>query len=230
MVAGLKVIYCHGFASGPLSSKGRAVRDHLARRGIAVDLLDLRVPSPERLRLSRMIEVVRGALRGEERALAIGSSLGGLAVARAAERDPRVAAAVLLAPAFQLVERWRARMGEDEWARWQRDGTYPYADFAVPGGMLHLDFGFIDDAAEVDGGWPGLAVPTTIVHGERDDTVEPALSRAFAASRPHVRLVEVDDDHQLLGSLDAICAEIDRRLAELGWPPSPDRDDPHDRP
>src|SRR3954467_8931117 len=39
----MKILYCHGFASGPLSSKGRAVRDHLATRGVPVDLLDLRV-------------------------------------------------------------------------------------------------------------------------------------------------------------------------------------------
>jgi pimeloyl-ACP methyl ester carboxylesterase len=208
----VKVVYAHGFASGPLSSKGRAVRDHLARRGAAVELLDLRVPAPERLRLSAMIDVVRASLDGADRALAIGSSLGGLAVARAAERDARIAAAVLLAPAFRLVERWRARLGEAEWARWRRDGTYAYEDHAEPGRLLHIDFAMMEDAAQVDVGWPDLRVPTTIVHGRRDETVDPALSREFAASRPNVRLVEVDDDHQLLASIDVLCAEIDRAL------------------
>lgn len=213
---GVKVVYCHGFASGPMSSKGRAVRDHLAARGVPVDLLDLRVPSASGMRLSRMIEVVRAAIDGHERALVIGSSLGGLTAARAAERDDRIAGAVLLAPAFRLVERWRARMGEAEWARWEREGTYPYEDYALPGGTLHVDFGFMRDAAEVDVGWPDVRVPTAIVHGVRDDTVDIGASRAFAASRPNVRLVEVDDGHQLLGSLDVVVAEIDGALARLG--------------
>lgn len=213
MTAAVQIVYGHGFASGPGSSKGRAVRDHLARRGLEVQLLDLRVPAADRLRLSSMIEVVREAVAADGRpALVIGSSLGGLTAARAAERDPRIAAVVLLAPAFDLVRRWRERMGEEEWARWQGDGVYPYDDHTTPGSVLEVDFGFIEDAERVDVGWPEPRVPTTIVHGLRDATVDPATSRAFAAAHPAVRLVEVDDDHQLLGSLDLICAEIDRAL------------------
>lgn len=207
----MQVLYCHGFASGPLSSKGRAVREHLSRRGVDVELLDLRVPSRERLRLSRMIETLQAAVR--DRAVAIGSSLGGLTVARAAERDPRIAAAVLLAPAFRLVERWRGRMGEEEWARWQREGVYAYDDHTTPGGVLQVDFGFMEDAALVDVGWPDLRIPTTVIQGSRDDTVDPELAREFASGRENVRLVEVDDGHQLLDSLDVIHAEIGRVLA-----------------
>lgn len=210
----LKIIYAHGFASGPLSKKGVAVREHLAKRGLTVELLDLRVPSPSGLRLSRMIDVVRDAIGGAARALAIGSSLGGLAVAYAAERDPRIAATVLLAPAFRVAERWRRRMGEDDWAKWQRDGVFVYEDHATAG-TLDVDFGFMEDAAEVDRSWPDLRVPTTIIHGKNDATVEPELSRTFAATRPNVRLLEVDDDHQLLRSLDVIRAEIDRAIAIL---------------
>lgn len=216
MTGAVQIVYGHGFASGPRSSKGRAVAAHLARRGLEVQLLDLRVPGPGRLRLSSMIEVVREAVAADGRpALVIGSSLGGLTAARAAERDPRIAAAVLLAPAFDLVRRWRARMGEEEWSRWQRDGVYSYDDYTTPGGVLEVDFGFIEDAERVDVGWPDPRAPTTIVHGLRDDTVDPATSRGFAAAHPAVRLVEVDDDHQLLGSLDVICAEIDRALEAI---------------
>lgn len=211
-MAGTRVLYCHGFASGPASSKGRAVREHLGRRGIAVELLDLRVPSRERLRLSHMIDVVRSAADGPGPVVAVGSSLGGLTVARAAEKEPRIAATVLLAPAFRLVERWRRRMGEEAWARWQREDTWSYEDHAAPGATFELDFGFMTDAARVDVGWPDVRVPTTIVQGSRDDTVDPELARAFAAGRDQVRLIEVDDDHQLLGSLDRIHAEIERVL------------------
>jgi uncharacterized protein len=211
---GVKVLYCHGFASGPLSSKGRAVREHLGRRGIEVELLDLRVPSREELRLSRMIEVVQAAI--DDQAVAIGASLGALTVARAAERDARIVAAVLLAPAFRLVERWRGRMGEEEWGRWQREGTYAYDDHTTPGSVLQIDFGFMEDLGLVDVGWPELRIPTTIVQGSRDDLVDPELVREFAAGRENVRLVEVDDGHQLLESLDVIHAEIEKVLTASG--------------
>ena len=209
-----KILYAHGFASGPLSKKGVAVREHLARRGLSVELLDLRVPSPTGLRLSRMIEVVLGAIGDADRVLAVGSSLGGLTVAHAAERDPRIAAVLLLAPAFRVAERWRKRMGEDEWAKWERDRVFTYEDHAT-GGTLDVDFGFIEDAGAIDTGWPDVRVPTTIIHGTNDETVDPELSRTYAASRPNVRLLEVEDDHQLLRSLDVICAEIDRAIASL---------------
>src|SRR4051794_36524174 len=99
--AGPRFLYLHGFASGPHSTKGLAVAAHYQRRGLAVERLDLRVPSFEHLRLSAMIETVRGAIGGErERAVLFGSSLGGLTACRVAERDPRVCALVLMAPAF----------------------------------------------------------------------------------------------------------------------------------
>ena len=201
-----RILYAHGFASGPLSKKGVAVRDHLAKRGLGVELLDLRVPSPTGLRLSRMIEVVREAIGDADRVLAIGSSLGGLTVAHAAT--------VLLAPAFRVAERWRARMGEVDWAKWERDRTFVYEDHAT-GGTLDVDFGFIEDAAQIDRGWPEVRVPTTIIHGRNDQTIDPELSRTYAVARPNVRLLEVEDDHQLLRSIDVICAEIDRAIASL---------------
>ena len=209
----MRILYAHGFASGPLSKKGVAVRDHLAARGLPVELLDLRVPTPTGLRLSSMIEVVRAA--AGERTLAIGSSLGGLAVAHTAVIDPRIVATILLAPALRLAERWRRRMGEADFARWEREGTFRYDDHTTPGGKLDVDFGFIQDAARVDVSWPEVSVPTTIIHGTRDQTVDPELSRTYAETRHNVRLVEVEDDHQLLRSLDVICSELDRSLTDL---------------
>jgi pimeloyl-ACP methyl ester carboxylesterase len=216
--------------SHPASSKGRALDAHLAGRGFRLERLDLRVPSANELRLSAMVDVVRGAIGEAPRALAIGSSLGGITVARAAERDARIVGCVLLAPAFRLVSRWRARMGEADWARWQRDGVFPYEDYAT-GGKLEVGFGLITDAARLDGDdapeddasraghgprWPDLRVPTVIIHGSRDDTVDPELSRTYARTRPNVRLIEVDDGHQLGDSMAIIEREVDAMIARLG--------------
>src|SRR4051794_39234161 len=113
-----RFLYLHGFASGPRSKKGMAFAEHYAQRGVELDRLDLRVPSLAHLRLSAMLDTVAAAIGGpEDRAIAIGSSLGGLTAARVAERDPRVEALVLLAPAFQLIARWRQLPGFDDWQR-----------------------------------------------------------------------------------------------------------------
>src|SRR5690242_261840 len=101
-------LYLHGFASGPDSHKGVALSRHYEARGVTLTRLNLRVPSLENLQLSAMVQVARDAIGGpRDRAVLFGSSLGGLTAALAAQEDPRVFALVLLAPAFDLVERWK---------------------------------------------------------------------------------------------------------------------------
>lgn len=213
---GPRWLYLHGFASGPESAKGVALAGHYAARGVQLTRLDLRVPSFEHLRLSTILETVRAAVGGErDRAVLFGSSLGGLAAARVAELDPRVCALVLLAPAFRLVEQLRRRLGEVEWRRWEETGWLATQDHArrVP---ARVDFGFARDALTVDpveGALPDVRVPTLVVHGRRDDTCDVALSRAWAEGRRHVRLVEVDDGHELVDSLPRIQEEADAFLA-----------------
>lgn len=196
----MKYLYLHGFASGPDSNKGVA----FAARWPSIERLDLRVPSLEHLRLSAMIDVVQGAIG--DGAVLIGSSLGGLCAARVAERDPRVTALVLLAPAFQLAERWRAQPGFDAW---RTTGWREVTDYTT-GGTARVDFGFVEDVARIDVGWPDVRVPTLILHGQGDDVVPIEHSRRFAAGRANVRLVELDDGHQLVRSLPALLAETGR--------------------
>jgi len=211
-----RFLYLHGFASGPRSAKGVAFADHFAQRGAAVQRLDLRVPSLEHLRLSTMIDIVRAAIGGpRERAVLIGSSLGGLCAARVAEDDPRVGGLVLLAPAFRMIERWRGRLGDDGWTRWRDSGWLDIEDHTT-GAPARVDFGFAEDAATVDaagGGWPDVRVPTLILHGVRDDVVDVELSRQVARGRRHVRLVELDDGHDLVASLPRLLSEADTFLA-----------------
>jgi pimeloyl-ACP methyl ester carboxylesterase len=218
MIAGPRWLYLHGFASGPASAKGVWLAEHFAKMGVTVERLDLRRPSMEHLRLSAMIAHVREAIGGpDDRAVILGSSLGGLTAARVAEEDARVCSLVLLAPAFRMEERWRDRLGPDEWEAWRTTGFYETKDHAL-GGMAKVDFGFAEDVARVDargGGWPDVRVPTLVVHGKRDDVVRIAGSREWAAGKRHVRLVEVDDGHELVGSLALIAQEAGHHLASF---------------
>lgn len=207
-----RFLYLHGFASGPSSKKGTAFDRHLTARGVALDRLDLRVPAFPNLRLSAMLDVVRTAIGGaSDRAVVIGSSLGGLTASRQAERDPRIAALVLLAPAFQLATRWRTQLGEAAWNAWKASDALEITD-RTTGQPAHVPFGFIEDVMSIDVDYPDIRVPTLIVHGVRDDVVPVEHSRKFAAGKRHVRLVEVDDDHELITSLPRIFEEADRFL------------------
>lgn len=204
----LRFLYAHGFASGPQSTKGVAFAEHFARQGVTVDRLNLRVPSFEHLRLSAMIETARAAIGGpDDRAVMVGSSLGGLTTARLAEHDPRVIAVMLLAPAFQLIPRWKQQLGP-AWDEWKRTGWRDVRDYTSDA-PSRIDFGFTEDVAAVDRGFPELTIPTLICHGIHDDAVPVDHSRRFAAGRDNVRLIELDDGHELAASLPRLLAEAD---------------------
>jgi alpha-beta hydrolase superfamily lysophospholipase len=215
VVVGPRFLYLHGFASGPQSTKGVRLAERFAARGVTLERLDLRVPSLERLRLSAMMQVVERALGGpRDRVVVFGSSLGGLTACRVAEADPRVAAVVLLAPAFRLAERWRKNLGEAGWQRWQSSGWLDIHDYAADA-PARIDFEFVRELGALDSagdGWPEVRVPALIVHGRADETVDIQLSRDFARERRWVRLVEVDDGHELTASLDRIYAEAEAFL------------------
>ena len=205
-------MYLHGFASGPRSHKGVELSERFAARGVSMERLDLRVPSLERLSFAAMKDVVVRALGSErDRAVVFGSSLGGLTAARVAEADARVCALVLLAPAFRLAERWRARMSADEWRAWQSAGWLDIHDYAADR-PARVHFDFIRELDALDAGWPDVRVPTLIVHGTHDDTVDPQLSRDFARGKSWVQLVEVDDGHELTQSLPRIGDEAEAFL------------------
>jgi pimeloyl-ACP methyl ester carboxylesterase len=214
-VNGPRWLYLHGFASGPRSTKGIKLSEHFAGRGVSMQRLDLRVPSLEKLSFCAMRRVLTDALGGApDRAVVFGSSLGGLTAARVAENDARICALVLLAPAFRIAERWRTRMSDAEWKAWETSGFLAIHDYAEDRpARVHYDF--IRELQTLDaagGGWPDVRVPTLIVQGKNDDTVDPQLSRDFARGKSWVRLVEVDDGHELTHSLRRIASEAEAFL------------------
>jgi alpha-beta hydrolase superfamily lysophospholipase len=210
----MKILYLHGFASGPQSKKGVELDAYFTARGHQVERLNLRVPSFEHLRLSAMIDTVRDAIeRAGAPVVLIGSSLGALTAARVAERDPRVAACVLFAPAFQLVARWQEQLGA-EWDVWRERGTREVTDYTT-GGMSTVDFGFVEDVARIDVGYPDVRVPVLVMHGIADEVVPIERARTFAAGRPNVRLVELGDGHELIASIPKLLAQSEAFLADL---------------
>jgi pimeloyl-ACP methyl ester carboxylesterase len=201
------LLYLHGFASGPSSHKARVLSERFAALGKPLHVPDL-TPGPdgfERSSPSSMLAIAEAALGGAEAPHAIiGSSLGGYLAALAASRAPSVERLVLLAPAFRLFERWRARLGPADIEAWRAAGleTTHYAS----GRMRRIGFQFFEDAAGCPA-FPEVRVPTLCIAGTRDDTVPFEDVEAFVARTPTARLVAVDDGHDLAASLDRIFEE-----------------------
>lgn len=218
-MTGPAFLYLHGFASSAASQKARAFVAWGKQRGVHVDALDLRVPSFERLLFSAIVARVREAIDAaggaHARVALIGSSLGGLTALRVAEQDPRVSAVFAMAPAFRLAELWRTTIGDADWEKWRRQG-FREVDDHLTEAKARVHFGFVEELERLDVGYPDVRVPACIVHGIRDDVVDIARSRDFAREKRHVRLVEVDDGHELVASVARILLEADDFFASFG--------------
>ena len=107
----MRIVYLHGFASGPRSAKALALEPILGRAGYTFEAPDLNVPSFERLSMGFMIESVTGILRGGPPSIVVGSSLGALVALHVQARASEVQAVVLLAPALEADMRWPMIVG-----------------------------------------------------------------------------------------------------------------------
>ncbi|HEY1338040.1 MAG TPA: YqiA/YcfP family alpha/beta fold hydrolase [Bryobacteraceae bacterium] len=204
-----RILYLHGFASGPRSSKARYFRDRLMQAGARVEIPDLAAGDFEHLTIKGQLGVMENLAGGEEVSL-IGSSLGGYLAALYAARHPEVRRVVLLAPGFAFGRRWPEWLGTQRMEEWRRNGTMEVFHYAE-NRNCRLAYELIEDAARYEDE-PDFQQPCRIFHGSKDDVVPARLSEAFAASRPNVRLEIVESGHELLNVLEEIGAEVERFL------------------
>jgi len=203
----VRIVYLHGFASGPGSRKGRYFARRLAELGIALALPDLNAPTFENLTLSTQLAVIDRTLADTAGPVTlIGSSLGGLLSVLQAIRDRRVERLVLLAPAFRFVERWSARLGDEAIRQWRSRGTLSVYHYGLREERT-LGVAFLEDAARYDEEQLVRPLPTLLLHGRQDEVIDPASSIAFAASRPWVTLKLLDTDHGMESALDILWQE-----------------------
>jgi pimeloyl-ACP methyl ester carboxylesterase len=210
------VVYLHGFASSPASTKAQVFRRELAARGIGLTCPDFNEPSFETLTVARMVEQTCRAVDGASAApvALIGSSLGGLvAVHAAAARPARIDRLVLLAPALDFGANRLRKLGPDGIDAWRRTGrlrVYHYGD------KTERDVGFAlyEDAVRHDASTLPLTVPALVFQGRRDDSVDPAVVERWTRSRPLADLRLVDDGHTLVDSM-AVIIEATMRFFEL---------------
>jgi pimeloyl-ACP methyl ester carboxylesterase len=207
--------YLHGFASSPRSRKGTLLAVLFGAHGLILERPDLARPSFARLTISAALQAMDELDDRTDRGLPwrlVGSSLGGYLAARWAEEHPqKVDRLVLLCPGFDMATTWPRLVGEEGMRRWREAGALEFPD--ATGQPTPVHWGLMEDLARHPA-WPEVPCPTRILHGTRDVVVPHAYSEQYAAARPHVTLVSLDDEHPLDASYARLEAEV-RSFFEL---------------
>jgi pimeloyl-ACP methyl ester carboxylesterase len=199
------ILFLHGFASSARTTKAQYLRKKLEPLPqVVFHALDMN-PTPidfEYMTTTGLINRVRQYVLDHDLAplSIVGSSFGGLVALHYAHRYAGVEKLLLLAPAV----RWLSgRLSRQELAQWKAAGTSPVLHYAFHE-SLPLRYALHADGLNYMEPIPP-AVPTLIIHGNRDTSVPTEDSRAFAAEHhDKVQLVEVDADHDLNGHLPLI--------------------------
>ena len=211
----MHVVYLHGFASSPPSSKAMFLKNRLLAHGVEFHCPDLNYPDFSTMTVSRMVERVQAIIENlpEGQVILCGSSLGSFVALHATERMSRqIDRMILLAPAFDFGRKPVGDLGEDGMARWKDEGWWTFTHYATEKPQ-RVHYELFREAEEYDSFSVTSVVPTLIVQGRYDVVVDPEMVERFSNTRTHVDLVMVDDDHQLSASLDRIWGEAARFLS-----------------
>ena len=200
-----RVIYLHGFASSPDSTKARYFSERLGAHGVPLVVPDFNEPDFRTLTLSRMLTQLSGYIdEAGGRVSLIGSSLGGaVAVLAAAQQPSRIERLVLLAPAVMLAKSGHSLLPPERIAEWAHRGALPFMHYAYGEERL-LDYAFYVDSLAHDPFEAVFSQPALIFQGLHDPVVDCRSVEQFAATRPNVTLSLLEDDHQLGTSLPRI--------------------------
>ena len=200
-----RVVYLHGFASGPQSSKANFFARKLTECGVAVEIPQLDGGDFEGLTVTGQLAVIDQAVAGLP-AVLMGSSLGGYLAALYASRHPQIERLVMLAPAFQFPRRFRDRYADEDLERWKREGSVPVYHYGYQD-ECRLGYQFLEDASRYEDE-PDFHQPGLIIHGTADSVVPVTVSQTFAAKHANVRLHLMESDHQLTDVLEPMWAVV----------------------
>ena len=204
-----RIIYLHGFGSGPGSKKARFFRERFTELGIGLEVPDLADGDFKHLTITGQLSVIERTARGEPVSL-IGSSMGGYLAALYAARHPEVEKLVLMAPAFAFLTRWPETLGESRIDEWKRTGFLEVFHYSE-GCTVQLGYQLIEDGHQYEP-YPDVRQPALIFHGMNDTTVPPDYSVTFKEQHPQVKLHLIPSDHELMNVLDDMWMETERFL------------------
>ncbi len=205
------VIYLHGFASSPASSKALFLKGQLDDWGCTVHIPDLNVPSFSELSFESMVNRLDQEVEEcspNQTVYLIGSSLGAMVALQYIDKfkqrsASRVTKLALLAPSFEFIQNRIGQLGQDGIAQWRKSGWFTFYHHTYRKD-LSLHFKFIEEMAGYSFYDIQLAIPTIVIHGLRDEDVSYHQSVQFATGRANVTLKLVESDHELLHGQDAL--------------------------
>lgn len=202
----MRVVYLHGFASGPTSSKARFFTAKFQEAGVQISVPALDGGDFRNLTVTSQLAVVEREAAGEQVVL-MGSSLGGYLAALYAARHPQqVERAVMMAPAFCFARRWSAEL--PGLAEWKRTGVLQLFHYGERR-KREIGYGLIADGLEYED-YPDVQTPTLILHGALDPVVPVSLSEEFVKrqqSRARLR-VYPQSGHELTDVVDDMWNEV----------------------
>lgn len=205
------VVYLHGFASSPLSSKAQYFTRELAALGVDCTCPDFNEPAFETLTVTRMLAQTRAAIDAVPRGpvALVGSSLGAFVAVHAAAHDARIDRLVLLAPALDFGGNRLRQLGDTGIEQWRRDGALTFFHYGY-NASRRVGFQLYEDTAQYDALTLVLPQPILVFQGRHDTAVDPEMVRQWAAGRANVDLHMMEDDHLLGASVGQIWQESER--------------------
>jgi len=215
-----KVLYLHGFASGPQSKKAVYFASQLSQAGIDCAVPDLNQPDFFSMTLSQQISTALSCAQklNAKKLVLIGSSMGGLLATILAEQYLDVSALILLAPGFGITSRWPLFLGSAEaLATWQKNGSRNFMHYAL-GREAPLSYEFVRDLEKHPLAMSRpeeikLKNRALIFHGIDDQTVPYDNSAAVQSNNPGVELIKLEDNHELVTSLPQIWQKSRQTIA-----------------
>lgn len=208
----MRLIYLHGFASSPASSKAQFFARKFRQAGWDVTIPALDGGNFRNLTISSQLDILEREAGGDPVVL-MGSSLGGYLTSVFAALHPRqVERAIMMAPAFCFARRWPAEL--PAMAEWRRAGVMELFHYGEKR-TREIGYNLIADGLKYED-YPYVRKPALILHGALDQVVPVSLSEEFAARHASTARLVIypKSGHELTDVVEEMWAEIRKFLEQ----------------